>query len=51
MLLYGLEVFLDVYEVFLNSSQLQMAGECHIYRPPSRGAVAPTGKKNLRIIG
>jgi len=30
-LLDGLEVFLDVYGVFLNSSKLQMAGGWHIY--------------------
>ena len=34
-----------------NSSNLQMAGGCHIYRPPSHGAVAPTVSRNLRIIG
>jgi len=30
MLLYGLEVFLDVYEMSWDSSKLQMAGK-HIY--------------------
>ena len=41
-LLYGLEVFLDVYEVSWDSSNLQMAGVRRIYRPPSLVAVAPT---------
>ena len=50
-LLDGLERFLGVYVTSLNSSKLQMAGGCHIYRLPSRGTVAPTGSKNLRIIG
>ena len=36
MLLYGLEMFLGVYVTSLDSSNLQMAGEVHIYRPPSR---------------
>ena len=39
-LLDGLEVFFNVYEVSQVSINLQMAGGCHIYRPPSRGAVA-----------
>ena len=42
MLLYGLEVFLDVYEVSWDSSKLQMAGVRRIYRPPSLVVVAPT---------
>ena len=41
-LLYGLEVFLDVYEVSWDSSKLQMAGVRRIYKPPSLVAVAPT---------
>ena len=36
MLLDGLEVFLDVYEMSWDSSKLQMAGETHIYRPPTQ---------------
>ena len=36
MLLDGLEVFLDVYEMSSDSSKLKMAGGAHIYRPPSR---------------
>src|SRR6185436_10724732 len=51
MLLYGLEVFLSMCGKSSNSSKHQMAGGCHIYRPPSRGAVAPTVSKNLRTIG
>ena len=39
--LVGLEVFSNVYGVFLNSSKLQMAGVRRIYRPPSLVAVAP----------
>ena len=42
MLLDGLEVFLDVYEMSRDSSKLQMTGVRHIYRPPSLVAVAPT---------
>ena len=34
--LVGLEMFLGVGVMFLNSSKLQMAGGWHIYRPPSR---------------
>ena len=34
-LLDGLEVFLDVGVMSLNSSKLQMAGGVHIHRPPS----------------
>ena len=41
-LLYGLKVFLDVYEVSWDSSNLQMAGVRRIYRPPSLVAVAST---------
>jgi len=51
MLLYGLEMFLDVYEVSWDSSKLQMAGVRRIYRPPSLVAVAPTVSKILRITG
>ena len=36
MLLDGLEVFLDVYEMSWDSSYLQMAGVRHIYRPPTQ---------------
>ena len=50
-LLYGLEVFLGVYEMSWDSSKLQMAGVRRIYRPPSLVAVAPTVSRNLRIIG
>ena len=32
----GLESFLGVYEGCSNSSNLQMAGGWHIYRPPKR---------------
>ena len=35
-LLDGLEVFLDVGVMSLNSSDLEMPGATHIYRPPSR---------------
>ena len=42
MLLYGLEVFLDVCVMSWDSSKLKMAGVRRIYRPPSLGAVAPT---------
>ena len=35
-LLYGLEVFLDVYEMSWDSSNLQMARVRHIYRPPTQ---------------
>ena len=45
MLLDGLEVFLDVYEMSWDSSKLQMAGVRRIYRPPSLIAVAPTVSK------
>ena len=34
-LLDGLEMFLGVGVMFLNSNNLQMTGETHIYRPPS----------------
>ena len=34
----GLEMFLGVGVMFLNSSNLQMAGGWHIYRPPSRSS-------------
>ena len=36
MLLDGLDVFLDVCVMSWDSSNLQMAGGAHIYRPPSR---------------
>ena len=42
MLLDGLEVFLDVYEMSWDSSKLQMAGVRRIYRPPSLVAIVPT---------
>src|SRR6185369_4595719 len=42
MFLYGLEMFLDVYEVSWDSNNLQMAGVRRIYRPPNLVAVAPT---------
>ena len=35
MFLYGLEVFLDVYEVSWDYSKLQMARGTHINRPPT----------------
>ena len=35
-LLDGLEMFLGVCVMFLDSSKLQMVGGWHIYRPPSR---------------
>ena len=34
-LLDGLETFLDVGVLFLNSSKLEMPGGRHIYSPPS----------------
>ena len=34
-LLDGLEVFLDVGVMSLNSSNLEMPGETHIYSPPN----------------
>ena len=34
-LLDGLEVFLDMGVMSLNSSNLEMPGGTHIYRPPS----------------
>ena len=34
-LLDGLEMFLGVGVMFLNSSNLEMSGETHIYMPPS----------------
>ena len=42
MLLDGLEVFLDVCVMSLDSSKLKMAGVRRIYKPPSLGAVALT---------
>ena len=51
MLLDGLEVFLDVYEMSWDSNKLQMAGVRHIYRPPSLVAVAPTVSRNQHTIG
>ena len=50
-LLYGLEVFLDVYEVSWDSINLQIAGVRRIYRLPSLVAVAPMVSRKLRIIG
>ena len=50
-LLDGLEMFFYVYVMSQVSSKLQMAGGCHIYRPPSRVAVALTVSKILRTIG
>ena len=41
-LLDGLEMSLDVYEVSWDSSNIEMAGVRHIYKPPSLVAVAPT---------
>ena len=37
-LLYDLEVFLDVYDMSWDSSNLQMAGGAHIYRPLTRAS-------------
>ena len=37
-LLDGLEIFLGVGVIFLNSSNLQIAGGTHIYMPPSGGS-------------
>ena len=51
MLLDGLEVFLDVYEMSWDSSNLQMAGVMRIYRPPSLVAVAPTVSRKQHTIG
>ena len=50
-LLDGLEWFLGVYVTSLDSNNLQMAEGCHIYRPPSLVAVAPTVSRNMRITG
>ena len=50
-LLYGLEVFLGVYEMSWDSSKLQMAGVRHIYRPPSLIAVAPMVSRKQHTIG
>ena len=50
-LLYGLEVFLDVYEVSWDSSKLQMAGVRRIYRPPNLVAIGATVSRKLRITG
>ena len=50
MLLDGLEVFLNVYEMSWDSSKLKMAGGAHIYRPPCLVAVAPTVSRNQRTI-
>ena len=49
-LLYGLEVFLGVYEMSWDSNKLQMAGVSRIYRPPSLIAVAPTVSKKQHTI-
>ena len=51
ILLDGLEMFLDMYEMSWDSSKLQMAGVRRIYRPPSLVTVAPTVSRNLRTIG
>ena len=51
MLLDGLEVFLDVYEMSWDSSMLQMAGVRRIYRPISLVAVAPTVSRKQHTIG
>ena len=51
MLLDGLEVFLDVCMTSSNSSNLQMAGGAHIYRPPSLVAVAPTVSRKQQTTG
>ena len=50
-LLYGLEVFFGVYEMFWDSSKLQMAVVRRIYRPPNLVAVAPTVSINQYTIG
>ena len=41
-LLFGLEVFLGVYEMSWDSSKLKMAGVRRIYRPQNLVAIAPT---------
>ena len=51
MLLDGLEVFLDVHVMSWDSSNLQMAGGAHIYRPPSLIAVAPTVSRKQQTTG
>ena len=51
MLLDGLEVFLDVYEMSWDSSKLQMVGVRRIYRPLSLVAVAPTVSRKQHTIG
>ena len=51
MLLDGLEVFLDVYEMSWDSSKLKMAVARRIYRPPSLVAVAPTVSRKQHTIG
>ena len=50
-LMYGLDVFLGVYEMSWDPSKLQMAGVRRIYRPPSLVAIASTVSRKLRIIG
>ena len=51
MLLDGLVVFLDMYEMSWDSSKLQMAGVRRIYRLPSLVAVAPTVSRKQHTIG
>jgi hypothetical protein len=48
-LLDGLEMFLGVFVTFLNSSNLQMTGGWHIYRPPSRSSHLEPLLKFLRM--
>ena len=51
ILLDGLEMFLDMYEMSWDSSKLQMAGVRRIYMPPSLVAVAPTVSRKQHTIG
>ena len=51
MLLDGLEVFLDMYEMSWDSNKLQMAWVSRIYRPPNLVAVAPTVSRKQHTIG
>ena len=51
-LLDGLEMFLSVGVMFLNSSKLEMAGGCNIYSPPTREShlePLPNFLRRLRI--
>ena len=50
MLLDGLEVFLDMYEMSWDSSKLQIAEVRRIYRPTSLVAVAPTVSRKQHTI-